>query len=182
MIEQQKSATTSMAINLALTTVAMFAFGFALVPLYDIFCEVIGIRSPIEVREASTITEQPALSRNIKLVLLASTNNGAPWDFHPVKDTLEVQTGLMQNIEYVAHNLSGAPITGIATPDIRPSEAAKYFRKIECFCFNEQKFATDEERNMAVRFFIEPDLPAHIDTITLAYTLFTKPGTLASNQ
>jgi len=180
--EQQKSATTSMAITLALTAVAMFAFGFALVPLYDIFCEITGIRSPIEVREASTITEQPALSRNIQLVLLANTNHGAPWDFRPVKDTLEVQTGLIQDIEYVAHNLSGAPITGIATPDIRPAEAAKYFRKIECFCFNEQEFTTDEVRNLAVRFYIEPDLPAHIDTITLAYTLFAKPGTLANNQ
>lgn len=171
-----------MAIRLLLTAMAMFAFGFALVPLYDIFCEVTGIRPPIEARDASTIIEQPELSRTIKLELLANTNGGAPWDFYPVTDTLEVQTGLMQDVEYVAHNLSAAKITGIATPDIQPAEAAKYFRKIECFCFNEQVFAADEERNLAVRFYIEPDLPAHIDTITLAYTLFTKPGTLTNNQ
>jgi cytochrome c oxidase assembly protein subunit 11 len=180
--EQQKPAVISMATRLALTALAMFAFGFALVPIYDIFCEVTGIRSPIEASDASTITEHPELARTIKLQMLANTNQGAPWEFHPAKDTLEVQTGLMQDIGYVAHNLSGSQITGIATPDIRPAEAAKYFRKVECFCFNEQEFATDEERNLTVRFYIEPDLPAHIDTITLAYTLFTKPGTLANNK
>ena len=180
--KSQKAATYSMATRLALAAVAMFAFGFALVPLYDIFCEVTGIRSPIEANDASTITEHPELSRTIKLEMLASTNQGAPWEFHPINDMLEVQTGLMQDVEYFAHNLSGTQITGIATPDIRPAEAAKYFRKVECFCFNEQEFTVDEERNLSVRFYIEPDLPAHIDTITLAYTLFTKPGTLANNQ
>lgn len=182
MAEQQKSATISMATRLAVTALVMFAFGFALVPLYDIFCEVTGIRSPIEASNASTIIEHPELARTIKLEMLASTNKDGPWEFHPARDTLEVQTGLIQDIEYTAHNLSGFQITGIATPDIQPAEAAKYFRKVECFCFNEQKFATDEERNLTVRFYIEPDLPAHIDTITLAYTLFTKPGALANNK
>jgi cytochrome c oxidase assembly protein subunit 11 len=172
----------SLVTRLLLAAVAMFAFGFALVPLYDIFCEVTGIRSPIVASEADSITEQPELSRTIRLEMLASTNGGAPWEFTPVNDSAEVQTGIMQDISYSAHNLSGQKIIGIATPDIRPSEAAKYFRKIECFCFNEQKFSIDEKRDLLVRFYIEPDLPAHIDTITLAYTLFAKPETLANNQ
>jgi cytochrome c oxidase assembly protein subunit 11 len=181
-IRQQKTSTKSLVIRLSLSAVAMFAFGFALVPLYDIFCEVTGIRSPISATEASEITEHPELSRTIKLELLANTQQGEPWEFHPIKDTLEVKTGIMQDTEYFAHNLSSRQLTGVATPDIRPAEAAKYFRKVECFCFNEQVFAAGEERNLGVRFYIEPDLPAHIDTITLAYTLFVKPDKLASNK
>jgi cytochrome c oxidase assembly protein subunit 11 len=167
---------------LLLASVAMFGFGFALVPLYDIFCEVTGIRSPIVATEASAIIEQPALSRTVRLELLASTNGGAPWEFHPLKDTQDVSTGVLQDVEYYARNLSNEAAIGIATPDIRPAEAAKYFRKVECFCFNEQEFSANEGRNLGVRFYIEPDLPAHIDTITLAYTFFAKPEKLASAQ
>ena len=167
--------------RLAFAAVAMFGFGFALVPLYDIFCEVTGIRSPIVANDESTIVEKPEASRSIRLEMLANTNGGAPWDFHPQADTLEVKTGLMQEIDYIALNLSDEQLTAVATPDVRPAEAGKYFKKIECFCFNEQEFAGNEEKTMGVRFYIEPDLPAHIDTITLAYTLYEKPGKLASN-
>ena len=167
-------------VRLGIAACAMFAFGFALVPLYDIFCEITGIRVPIEASEAASIVEEPAKSRVIRLELLANTNGGAPWEFHPVSDTSEVQTGIMQDTEYFARNLSGRAISGVATPDIKPAEAGRYFRKVECFCFDEQQFAADEARNMAVRFFVDPDLPEHIDTITLSYTLFTKQR-VASN-
>ncbi len=177
----KQTSSKSLVIRLGLAAVAMFAFGFALVPLYDIFCEVTGIRSPIVAVDAETITEQPELARTIRLEMLANTNGGAPWEFAPATDSLDVETGRILSIDYVAHNLSGARITGIATPDIRPAEAAKYFKKIECFCFNEQEFAADESRDLEVRFYIEPDLPAYIDTITLAYTLFAKPEKLANN-
>jgi cytochrome c oxidase assembly protein subunit 11 len=181
MSNTEQPSNRSLVIRLALSACAMFAFGFALVPLYDIFCEVTGIRIPIEAADAATITEQPALSRPIRLELLANTNSGAPWEFAPVSDSLEVSTGLMQDTEFVARNLSDMAITGIATPDIRPAEAGRYFRKVECFCFDEQDFAAGEERNLSVKFYVDPDLPAHIDTITLSYTLFAKQK-LASNQ
>jgi len=170
----------SLVIRLGLTAAAMFAFGFALVPLYDIFCEVTGIRVPIVASDASSITEEPVRSRIIKLELLGNTNNGAPWEFEPLQDTLSVGTGLMHDTEFYARNLSNQAIKGIATPDIRPTEAARYFRKVECFCFDEQDFAAGEGRNLSVRFYVDPDLPEHIDTITLSYTLFAKQQ-LASN-
>lgn len=171
----------SLLIRLGLSACAMFGFGFAMVPLYDIFCEVTGIRAPIVATDIATITEQPALSRKIRLELLANTNSGAPWEFQPVSDSVQVETGLMQDTEFVARNLSTAALTGIATPDIRPAEAGRYFRKVECFCFDEQDFSAGEQRNLSVRFYVDPNLPAHIDTITLSYTLFAKQ-TLASNQ
>jgi cytochrome c oxidase assembly protein subunit 11 len=171
----------SLVIRLGIAAAAMFGFGFALVPLYDIFCEVTGIRTAIVATDIATITEQPALSRTIKLELLANANQGAPWEFHPLSDSVKVETGLMQDTQFFARNLSDMAITGVATPDIRPAEAGRYFRKIECFCFEEQDFAAGEERNLSVRFYVDPALPAHIDTITLSYTLFAKQ-TLASNQ
>jgi cytochrome c oxidase assembly protein subunit 11 len=175
-----KPGNKSLVIRLGLSACAMFAFGFALVPLYDIFCEVTGIRIPIEATAAASITEEPARSRTITLELLGNTNDGAPWEFHPLKDQIEVQTGLMQDTEFYARNMRPSAIKGIATPDIRPAEAGKYFRKIECFCFDEQDFEAGEARNLGVRFYVDPDLPEHIDTITLSYTLFEKKS-LASN-
>ena len=180
MVPQQSGTDRFMAVRLGLAAVAMFGFGFALVPLYDIFCEVTGIRAPIEANNESDITEAPELSRTVRLEMLASTSSGAPWEFYPANDSLNVQTGLMQNVEYTAHNLADMELVAVATPDVRPGEAAKYFRKVECFCFEEQNFAAGEQRELEVRFFIEPDLPAHIDVITLGYTLYQKTGPVAS--
>lgn len=182
MSQPRQSSIGSLAIRLGLAAVCMFGFGFALVPLYDIFCEVTGIRSPIEARAETEVHESLENSRTITLELLGSTGNSAPWEFGPVNDRIEVQTGLIQNIDYYAQNLAPRAIDGVATPDVRPAEAARYFKKIECFCFSEQSFAAGEKRMLPVRFFIDPDLPQHIDTITLAYTLYEKQSPLASSS
>ena len=182
MSTEQRKSTKSLALRLGGAAVLMFGFGFALVPLYDIFCEVTGIRTEIRASAASEIVENPAASRTVTLQLLASTSNSAPWEFSPVADSIEVQTGLLQETEYFARNLSGRAITGTATPDVTPREAGRYLKKIECFCFTAQDFAVDEARNMPVRFFIEPGLPAHIDTITLAYTLHEQPSSADNEQ
>jgi len=181
MNDRQQPGIRNLGIRLGLAAVAMFGFGFALVPLYDIFCEITGIRAPIEASTAASIVEQPEASRTITLQLIASTNNGAPWEFRPVSDSIEIQTGLMQDTEFFARNLTDRALTGVATPDVRPAEAGKYLQKIECFCFAEQQFEAGEGRNMPVRFYVKPELPAHIDTITLSYTLFAKQK-LASNN
>lgn len=180
--EKRKNAENrSLVARLLIAAGGMFLFGFALVPLYDIFCEVTGIRSPIVASDADQFIDQPQLSRTIRLEMLANTNGTAPWEFAPSQDTAEVATGMMQDVTYSARNLAGRPLVGVATPDIRPAEAAKYFRKIECFCFDQQSFEANETRDLMVRFYIEPDLPAHIDTITLAYTMFAGPEPVANN-
>jgi cytochrome c oxidase assembly protein subunit 11 len=169
--------------RLALTSCAMFLFGFALVPLYDIFCEITGIRIPIEASAVDSITESTdtAVTRDIKLLLLANTQTGTPLEFRPLNDIIDVPTGRIQETRFIARNLSKSAVTGIATPDIRPAEAGRYIRKLECFCFNDQLFAAGEERELNVRFYVDPELPAHIDSITLSYTLFEKQQ-VATNQ
>ena len=179
---QTRPGNKSLVARLAITAVAMFGFGFALVPLYDIFCEVTGIRIPIRATEAATITEQTVAGREIHLELLANTNNNAPWEFRPAHDKLDVSIGRLHDTQYIASNLTDQAITGVATPDVRPAEAGRYLRKVECFCFNEQEFAAGETRELGVRFFIEPDLPKHIETITLSYTFFVKPENFATNN
>jgi cytochrome c oxidase assembly protein subunit 11 len=181
MAGRQQPGNRNLGTRLAIAAAAMFAFGFALVPLYDIFCEITGIRIPIEAADIADITEQPEASRSVTLLLIANTNNNAPWEFHPVNDSVVVQTGLLQDTEFYARNLSNMALDGIATPDVRPAEAGKYLQKVECFCFSEQHFEAGEERWLPVRFFIKPELPAHIDTITLSYTLFAKQKVTSIN-
>jgi cytochrome c oxidase assembly protein subunit 11 len=181
MANQRQPGIRHLGTRLTIAAASMFAFGFALVPLYDIFCEVTGIRFPITASEIADITEQPEASREVTLQLIASTNNNAPWEFRPVSDSITVQTGLLQDTEFYARNLTNMPLDAVATPDVQPAEAGKYLQKVECFCFSEQHFEAGEERNMPVRFFIKPDLPAHIDTITLSYTLFAKQKVASNN-
>jgi len=169
----------NLALRLGSAAVVMFGFGFALVPLYDIFCEVVGIRVSIDATAAESITEVRNTNRTVKLELLANTSQGTPWAFEPSADTINVATGQLLETTYLARNLSVNELTAVATPDVRPAEAGKYFKKIECFCFEEQNFSAGEERELLIRFFVDPELPAHIDRITLAYTLFEKPNLAA---
>jgi len=183
MANGSKSQHRGLVLRLTLAACGMFLFGFALVPLYDIFCEVTGIRIPIEASSAANLADKAGTTapRNIKLLLLATTQAGAPLELEPLHDSIEVMTGRIEDTQFRARNLSSAAITGIATPDIRPAEAGRYLHKIECFCFSDQPFAGGEERELNVKFYVDADLPAYIDNITLSYTLFEKQQ-VASNQ
>ena len=107
--------------------------------------------------------------------MIANRNNSAPWEFHPNEFKKQVETGVMYDTSYYARNLTTRALTATASPDIRPVEAAKYFNKIECFCFTAQDFEPEEVKNMPIRFIVSKDLPEHIDTITLSYTLYATP-------
>ena len=150
----------------------MFAFGFALIPLYDVFCEVTGLGG----RTASTaqqVTENVDLSRTVRVEFIGALAADAPWQFRPTVGHMQVHPGKVYQTEYFAKNLTGQEITGQATPSVAPGTAAKHFRKVHCFCFTQQDFAPHEGREMPVLFMVDPDLPAHIDTLTLGYTFFT---------
>ena len=96
----------------------------------------------------------------------------APWEFRPAQSSIEVHPGTIVEATYVARNLTGAAQTAQAVPSITPGLAAEHFKKIECFCFTPQAFAAHEARTLSVRFLIDPELPAHLDTVTLAYTFY----------
>jgi len=162
----------SLALRLVLMAAGSFAFGFALVPLYDVFCEVTGIGSNATLTRPGTIEgEVPVPGRKVVVEFTASVPDGG-WTLEPVAPSMEVQPGRLYEAHYRARNLSGRETTGQAVPSISPMRAARYFVKTECFCFTPQHFARDEERELKVRFVVDRELPKEIDRLTLSYAFY----------
>jgi len=158
--------------RLATIAVGMFAFGFLLVPIYDVFCDITGIGGKTKTTAAIVLEEAPDEERLITVEFVATVNQSAPWDFHPTVSAMEVHPGKLYDATFFARNLTPRRLVGQAVPSVAPGLAAKYFRKTECFCFTSQTFAALEARNMPLRFIIDPELPDHIDRLTLSYTFF----------
>ena len=152
-------------------TVAMFGFGFLLVPLYDVFCEITGFGGRTNA-EAAVVEEAPDLSREIRVEFVTTVNSYAQFEFAADADSMVVTPGKMYFATFTAKNLSATDKVAQAVPSVAPSAAAEHFAKIECFCFTSQEFLADEERAMPLQFIVNPDLPDYVDTITLQYTFF----------
>lgn len=155
----------------ALVCVVMFGFGFAMVPLYRAFCDLTGINGRLAVVATDTLA-QSDVSRVITVQFVANRNENLPWEFRPEVSSMQVHPGEVHSVAYFAHNLRDTAMVGRAVPSIAPGEAAKYLRKLECFCFTEQRFEGGEARDMPVRFYVDPKLPPGIETLTLSYTFF----------
>lgn len=173
MNEPTRKSHRGLTARLLLMVAGSFAFGFALVPLYDVLCEVTGIGSRDRLSRAATIDPAAvADGRTITVEFTASVPAGGRWKFEPVAASMEVQPGRLYEAHYRARNLSGHETTGQAVPSVAPARAARYFQKTECFCFTPQQFARDEERELAVRFFVDRELPPGIDRLTLSYAFY----------
>jgi cytochrome c oxidase assembly protein subunit 11 len=158
-----------------------FAFGFALIPLYDVLCDITGFGNQRALGEKREVSAQPDDSRSITVEFVAELPSVGNWDFRPVVASMQVHPGRLYETEFLAHNLTGREQIAQAVPNVAPGRAAGYFRKTECFCFTPQKFAVNEARPMAVRFVIDPTLPRSVDRITLSYTFYdesTRVGSL----
>lgn len=166
-----KIGTAALARRLLLFAIGMFAFGFALVPLYDVFCQVTGFGGRTNDTPA-VASEAADTSRTIELEFVTTVNEYAPWDFGSRVRKMSVHPGGMYEATFFATNLTDRQMTAQAVPSVAPQQAARYFRKLDCFCFTSQEFAAQETRELPVRFIIDPDLPEYVDTITLSYTFF----------
>jgi cytochrome c oxidase assembly protein subunit 11 len=158
-----------------------FAFGFALVPLYDVMCEVTGFGNQKRLREAAHATEAPDLARTVRVDFVAELPSVGNWEFRPVVKSMDVHPGQLYEARFVAHNLTGRDTVAQAVPNIAPGTAAAWFRKTECFCFTPQKFARGEQRELPVRFIVDPALPSYLDRVTLSYVFYdnsTRVGAL----
>lgn len=157
--------------SLIAASLAMFGFAFALVPLYDVFCDITGLNG----KTATTSTqhsERIDTSREVTVEFVAYINPGVRWTFTPQVKHITVHPGETKVIKYDAKNLNKVASIGQAVPSVTPGEAAKYFNKIECFCFNHQPLDGGEGAELPLVFYIDPDLPEGIETLTLAYTLY----------
>lgn len=167
--------------TLILVPVIGFFGMFALVPLYYVACEkVFGIKLETgpagEAQVAGLVLDE---SRTITIEFDATVNSKLPWAFEPEVISMQVHPGRQYEANYLARNTSDHAIVGNAAPSVAPSTASTFFSKTECFCFTEQLLMAGEERQMPVRFIVDPDLPAHISTITLSYTFFSNESATA---
>ena len=149
----------------------MFAFGFALVPLYDVFCEVTGINGKVFQSENAEklLTDE---GRPLGLQFISTNNENMPWEFGPKITSVAVHPGEPTVINYMATNTTASDMVAQAIPSVVPFKAANYFHKTECFCFNNQPLAAGETTDLGLSFIVDIDIPKHIKTITLSYTLF----------
>ena len=151
----------------------MFAFGFALVPLYDVFCKITGLNGKTGQTEATeTLITRIDQSREVTVEFVANVSAGFPWEFKPSVNKLQVHPGELKQTSFYAKNLSDKAVTGRAVPSVAPNHSARFFIKTECFCFTEQRLQAGEGKEMPVRFFVNPDLPMDVKTLTLSYTFF----------
>ena len=149
-----------------------FAFGFALVPLYDVLCDITGFGNQKSLAEQRLSVENPDDSRTITVDFMAELPSVGNWEFRPTVASMQVHPGRLYKTEFFAHNLTGRDTMAQAVPNITPGKAAGYFRKTECFCFTPQHFAPDEERELKVRFVVDKELPQGIDRLTLSYAFY----------
>lgn len=157
--------------RLLLLTAGMFGFGFLMVPIYDVFCEVTGLGGKTNTTAAVAV-EETVEGRDIQLEFDTTVNQYAPWEFESSLDGMTVKPGGIYEATFVATNLTDRDKVAQAVPSVAPQQAARYFKKLDCFCFTTQEFAANEEKEMVVRFIIDSELPEYIDTITLSYTFF----------
>ncbi|MFT4925726.1 MAG: cytochrome c oxidase assembly protein subunit 11 [Phenylobacterium sp.] len=158
--------------KLVLMAIGMFGFGFALVPLYDILCEVTGLNGKPSNTAASAINITENKQRTVTVEFLGITNKNMPWQFKPQNRRIEVYPGEVKLVHFYAKNESAKDLVGQAVPSVSPGLGAAYFNKIECFCFNRQPLAAGKETLMPLTFYVDADLPNDIETLTLSYTMY----------
>lgn len=170
--------------KLAISVVFMFCFGFMLVPLYDVFCDITGLNGKTAGAAISEENLAQAVdeSRELTILFVASNNAEMPWQFKPMQGAVKVKVGQAKSVAYFARNSAAQTMIAQAVPSVAPARAAEYFHKTECFCFTQQQLAAGEEIEMGLRFIVDQDLPKDIKTITLSYTLFDVTNTVAATN
>ncbi len=158
--------------KLVIVTVAMFGFGFGLVPLYDVFCDITGINGKTDVEAAEEVAYEVDTSRKITIEFVTSLNESAPMEFYAERKKMKVHPGKYYTINFFAENKTDKDMIARAIPSVTPGVAAEHFIKTECFCFTEQTFNAKERKTMPVRFVINPALAERYKTVTLSYTFF----------
>ncbi len=165
---------------LGFAAIGMVGFAYALVPIYEVFCEYTGLNT-----RSGVISEQEASAlrgtgRRVLLELDSNLNDGLPWRFRPERQKLWLRLGEINEFVYEVQNLSGEPLTGRALPSVTPSQAAPYVKKLQCFCFSPVDLQPGEHKRLAVRMAVSPELPERFGELTLSYTFYPSEPTAVS--
>lgn len=166
-------------LKLVAAVVAAFAFGFALVPLYDTLCQAIGLNGKGftvgGLTASRPASERVDRSRVVTVEFTGTVMPGLPWEMRPLTLSVDLHPGEMQAGRFLVHNRSDRPVVGQAVPSVSPGQAAAHFEKIDCFCFARQTLGPGEAREMPVVFIVKPELDDAIRTVTLSYAFFPAP-------
>ena len=170
--------------TLAAGGIGMFAFGFALVPLYGLVCDIAGINRSGKtnfVSEEQLSNFRVDTDRTITVEFDATVEAGMPWEFRPTVRKMKIHPGKIYEVTYFAQNNSAHAVVGQAIPGVTPWQATEHFNKTECFCFTQQTLQAGEGKEMPLRFVIDPGLPEKYRVVTLSYT-FMDTGQVAAND
>ena len=156
---------------LGAVVLAMFGFGFAMVPLYEKICQVAGWNNTQAIQaSAAPASSWFDRSRQVRIGFDFTRNQGLDWDIRPSVGHASVHPGEMNQVSYRVTNRSARTMTVQAVPGVTPWQATEHFRKIECFCFDQQTLAPGESAELPLRYVIDPDLPPQYADLTLSYT------------
>ncbi|MFC3285399.1 cytochrome c oxidase assembly protein [Litchfieldella rifensis] len=162
--------------------IGMFAFAFALVPLYDVFCQVTGLNGKVSDRARSLVNEEVDTSRYINVQFITRSGGGLPWRLDVEHSQIRIHPGQSAEVNFTFTNQSDEALSGRAVPSVSPSQASLHLRKVVCFCFEQQHLQAGERVEMPLVFQLTRDLPDEIKTVTLVYTLYPVSGAQAQLQ
>jgi cytochrome c oxidase assembly protein subunit 11 len=171
--------------KLLLLTAAAFAFGFALVPLYNVFCAATGLNGRTRdgfgvggIARPEILSNFPVdRSRTLRVEFTGTVMPGLPWEMRPRANAIDLHPGELHEITYIVRNTSRYPLVGRAIPSVSPPQAGRYFQKLECFCYEELTFAPGESRELPLRFVIRPEVDADLSELTLSYAFYPSVDT-----
>jgi cytochrome c oxidase assembly protein subunit 11 len=174
--ESTRKLNAQMIGKLIVVAVLMFGFGYALVPVYRKICEVTGLNVLTQKDATADEAKNTQIDKTRTITIEFDANSQGPWRFRPTVSSLQVHPGEMTQVLYEVVNKQPRSIVAQAIPSYAPQQAAKYFKKVECFCFRQQTLGPNEARQMPVVFYVEPGLPKDVKVITLSYTFFEVAG------
>ena len=179
----RKQANQRVVKRLGIAALLMFGFGFALVPLYDVFCDITGINGKTgRIAQEEALSQRVDEDRLVTVEFLATVHSDLPWEFKPMIRKIKVHPGEITEVNYYARNKTDKLVAGQAVPSLAPGLAAKYFNKTECFCFTRQALGPGEGKEMPLRFIVDPALPENVRTVSLSYTFYQTEAVAADKE
>ena len=178
---QLRSENSKMVGKLGVIVLGMFAFGYALVPIYKAICEMTGVNilalGDRQIPGATaTLPANTQVDRARMVTIEFDANSRGVWHFKPAQSSLQVHPGELATVMYEFQNMQNRTISAQAIPSYAPTQAGAYFNKLECFCFAQYTLAPGEKKQWPVAFVIDPKLSKDVTTITLSYTFFEVGG------
>lgn len=171
-MQSRDTLNNKMVLKLLVVVVGMFGFGFALVPLYDVFCDITGLNGKTNSSAAAYNSMVVDDSRTVTVEFITRTNTGMPWEFSAQTQRIKVHPGELHQVAFYVRNPARRDMVAQAIPSVSPGLAALYLNKTECFCFNQQPLSAGQEAYMPMQFYIDPQVPEDIQYLTLQYTLY----------